>query len=114
MSLGYFALGWLGAAIALLAVMVPPLVILPAAAMLRRQLLSAWLAGLVRGVTMATSGLVVATTVFLVLPSSGGAGATAWWQVALIVIGTAIGIEGKRHPVLAIAAGAVAGIAFAR
>lgn len=113
-SVGYFALGWAGALIALCAVTLPPLVILPAAAFLRRQLLTAWMAGLVRGLTMATSGLVLTTVALLLFPSGLGADVLPWWQLGLMAVGIYAGVEGRRHPALLIGIGALVGIAFAR
>jgi len=110
-SLGYFALGFPGAAVALLAAMIPPLLLVPAAAAVRRQLLSPWFAGVVRGLALTTSGLVIVTTTSILFQ---GQGASTWWQLALLILGIAIAVEGKRHPVLAIAAGALAGILLAR
>lgn len=110
-SMGYFALGWLGAAVALVAVTLPPLVVVPAAALLRRQMLSAWFAGVVRGVTMTTSGLVITTTLVLMFP--GGA-TLLWWQLLLVALGTFVTLEGRRHPALAVGAGAIAGLVLSR
>jgi chromate transporter len=112
-SLGYFALGWPGAAIALVAITLPPLVIVPAASTLRRQLLSTPFAGALRGLALCTSGLVLPTTVGLVMPGTTD-GVNTWWQAALLVGGVWMGIEGKRHPALVIAIGAVAGVVFSR
>lgn len=112
-SLGYFALGWTGAALALVAITLPPLVIVPAAAMLRRQLLSVPFAGAVRGLALCTSGLVLPTSAELILPGTPD-GVNTWWQGVLLVMGIVLGIEGKRHPVLILAAGAVAGVVLSR
>ena len=112
-SLGYFALGWTGAALALVAITLPPLVIVPAAAMLRRQLLSVPFAGAVRGLALCTSGLVLPTSADLILPGTPD-GVNTWWQGVLLVTGIVLGIEGKRHPVVILAAGAVAGVVFSR
>ena len=112
-SLAYFALGWIGAFVALVAITLPPLTILPLAATLRRQLLSAPFAGAVRGLALCTSGLVVSTTAFLIVPGTAD-GVNTWWQAVLLVAGVALGIEGKRHPMLIIAVGAVAGVLLSR
>ncbi len=109
-SLGYFAGGWLGAALSLVAVTLPPLVMVPAAAALRRGLLSRWFAGGVRGLTIGTSGLVVSTTILLMFP---GGVPYRWWQFALVAIGTIVGIDGHAHPAIFIGLGALAGLALA-
>jgi chromate transporter len=121
-SLGYFAYGWAGAAIALVAASIPPLLIVPAAAVIRRQLLSPWAAGVVRGVALSTSGLLVATAIALLAPvrSADLAGiATAVasvpaWQIALAAVALAITVHGRLHPALLIVGGAVAGVALGR
>jgi chromate transporter len=110
-SLGYFALGWLGAVLALVAVTLPPLIVIPASAFIRTRLDSPWMAGAIRGLALGGSGLVVATSIELLLATTHGA-APAWWQLGLVGIGLAAGIEGKRHPALVIALGAAIGIAL--
>src|SRR5258705_491127 len=67
-SLGYQMAGLLGAAMALVASCLPPLVILPATAMARRWLLSVPFAGLVRRAALATAGLLCATGFSLIAP----------------------------------------------
>lgn len=111
-SLGYFVLGPLGAAIATLAAILPPLTIVPAAALLRRQLLSAWFAGLVRGVALATSGLVVATGLQLIAPNTPLA-AIPPWQLIVAALATALTAHGRIHPALILGGGALVGIVLA-
>jgi chromate transporter len=112
-SLGYFAYGWLGAAIALVAASLPPLVLVPAAALVRRQLLSAWAAGIVRGVALSTSGLVVATATQLIAPDLRILAVPAW-QLALAVAAGGLTVWGKVHPGVLVVAGALIGIALGR
>lgn len=104
-SLGYFALGWAGAAIALAAATLPPLTLVVAAAFVRRWLLTPWAAGIVRGVALSTSGLLVATGIQLVSPIGAP-------QVVLAAVALALTIQGRVHPGLLVIAGAVAGIAL--
>lgn len=112
-SLGYFVLGPLGAAIATLAAILPPLSIVPAATLLRRQLLSAWFAGLVRGVALATSGLVIATGLQLIAPNTPFA-AIPPWQLALAALATALTVHGRLHPAFILGGGALVGVLLAR
>ncbi|HEX9437886.1 MAG TPA: chromate transporter [Candidatus Limnocylindria bacterium] len=105
-SLGYFALGWVGAAVALAAATLPPLSLVVLAAVVRRWLLTPWAAGIVRGVALSTSGLLVATGIQLVLPT------ISWWQLSLAAVGALLTIQGRIHPALLIAGGAVVGIAL--
>src|SRR5437762_7704276 len=60
-SLGYLVGGIVGAVLALVAATFPPLVVVPVAALARRWLLTTRVAGLVRGVALATAGLLAAT-----------------------------------------------------
>lgn len=108
-SLGYFALGWTGAAIALAASILPPLSLLVLVAFVRRWLLTPWAAGIIRGVALSTSGLLLATGVQLLAPGAALL-AVPPWQVALAVAALALTIQGRIHPGLLIVAGAVAGI----
>jgi chromate transporter len=112
-SLGYLAGGWIGGAVALAAIAVPPLVILPASAYLRPRLPHRRVNGLIRGLAFTTSGLVVATSLDLLL-STGGANGVAWWQLGLAVVGLGLSLLGRLHPIFIVGIGAVAGLAFFR
>ena len=110
-SLGYQIAGWSGAALALVAACVPPLVMVPATAMARRFLLTAWFAGLVRGAALATAGLLASTGVSLVATSDAG---PALWQILLGVLAGAITLHGRIHPGAVVIGGALIGVALAR
>lgn len=110
-SLGYFAAGWLGATLALVACSLPPLVMIPATELSRRFLLTAPFAGLVRGASLATAGLLLSTGVTLIAPDVGVA---TWWQIALGVLAIALTLQGRIHPGLVVIGGACAGIMLAR
>lgn len=112
-AIGYVAGSWLGAALALIAVAVPPLVILPVSAYLRPRLMHRRVNGLIRGLALTTTGLVIATSVDLLWSAGVDAGPAAW-QLALVGLGFAISVEGKRHPALVIAVGAAVGVVAAR
>jgi chromate transporter len=112
-SIGYLAGGWLGGALALAAIAIPPLVILPASSYLRPRLTHRRVNGLIRGLAFTTSGLVVATSLDLLM-SSGGADGPALWQIALAVVAFAVALDGKRHPIFIVLIGAIVGIALAR
>ncbi|MBM4434147.1 MAG: chromate transporter [Chloroflexi bacterium] len=103
-SLGYFALGWVGAAVALAAAVLPPLSLVAVATVGRRWLLTPWAAGIIRGIALSTSGLLVATSVQLVDPGAV--------QVALALAGLAAMLHGRVHPALMILGGALAGAAL--
>lgn len=112
-SLGYLAGGALGAGLALLAIALPPLLILPAASWLRPRLANRRVNGLVRGLAFTTSGLVAATSLDLLFGPGSEAGQAAW-QLALAVIGMVLSFNGRIHPALVVGIGAVAGLALAR
>ncbi len=112
-TLGYFAAGPLGAAIALVAALVPPVAMIGIAGVLRRQLLNAWAAGVVRGVALSAGGLLVATAIRLLAPDRPILEVPVW-QLALATIGTALAIRGRTHPGLVMGAGALAGLVFSR
>lgn len=109
-SLGYLVAGVLGATLALIAATLPPLVIVPITAVARRWLLATPVAGLVRGVALATAGLLAATGIGLMTAS----GTPSWWQLALAAIATVLTYRGTVHPAFVIAIGAGAGLALGR
>ncbi|HAF09549.1 MAG TPA: hypothetical protein DCK98_05635 [Chloroflexi bacterium] len=108
-SLGYLVAGWTGALYALVGASLAPLVMLPATALARRWLMSAWFGGLVRGVSLATVGLLLATGVTIV-----NAGGTQLWQLALVVLTVAVTVHGKLHPAAMIVVGGAVGLALGR
>ncbi|MHB8631022.1 MAG: chromate transporter [Candidatus Limnocylindria bacterium] len=108
-SLGYLVAGWTGALYALIAASLAPLTMLPATALARRWLLSAWFGGIVRGVTLATAGLLLATGATIV--TSGG---TQPWQLALVVVTVVVTVRGRLHPATMIVVGGAVGLALGR
>jgi chromate transporter len=112
-ALGYFAAGAPGAIIAVSAASLPPIAMIAVAGTVRRWLLTAWVAGLVRGVALSSSGLLVATAIRLLAPDLALLDLPLW-QLALAAIGAALTVQGRVHPGLLLAAGAIAGVAFGR
>jgi chromate transporter len=110
-SLGYQIAGPLGAAMALVASSLPPLVILPATAVARRWLLSVPFAGLVRGAALATAGLLCATGVSLIVPRGD---VPSWWQVVIGVAAAALTYQGRLHPAVVVIGGALLGLLLGR
>jgi chromate transporter len=108
-SLGYLVAGWTGALYAVVGATLAPLLILPATALARRWLLSAWFGGLVRGVSLATAGLLLATGATIV-----NAGGTQVWQLALVVATVAVTLQGRLHPAAMIVVGGAVGLALGR
>lgn len=109
-SLGYLVGGLVGATMALVAATLPPLIIVPITAIARRWLLAPPVAGLVRGVALATAGLLAATG----LGITTSAGAPAVWQMILAAVATVLSYRGTIHPAFVIAIGAAAGLALGR
>ncbi|OLC00038.1 MAG: hypothetical protein AUI15_07890 [Actinobacteria bacterium 13_2_20CM_2_66_6] len=109
-SLGYLVGGVLGATVALFAATLPPLVIVPITAVARRWLLTTPVAGLVRGVAMATAGLLAATGISIVTAS----GSPSLWQLGLAAIATVLTYRGSLHPAIVIAIGAGVGLVLGR
>lgn len=110
-SLGYLVAGWLGALMALVASSLPPLVMVPATALARRFLMTAWFSGFVRGASLATAGLLLSTGLTLISPSLA---AITWLQIVIGIVAIAVTYQGRLHPGLVVVGGAVAGIALAR
>jgi len=110
-SLGYQLAGVIGAVVATVAALLPPLVMLPATALARRWLLSAAFAGLVRGAALATAGLLCAIGVSLIVPAHGP---LVWWQPAVGLIAAIVSYDGRLHPGLLVIGGAAIGILVAR
>lgn len=108
-SLGYLVAGWTGALYALIGATAAPLVMLPATTLARRWLLSAWFGGIVRGVTLGTAGLLLATGVTIV-----EAAGVQPWQLALVVVTVVATLHGKLHPAAMIVLGAAVGLALGR
>ncbi len=111
-SLGYFVGGFGGAAAALVAGCLPPLIMVPLVAVARGRLLSTRFAGFNRGVLLAISGLLLAFGVAILAPA--GVSGLAWWHVLLAVGATAVTVQGRVHPALLIALGAAAGLILGR
>lgn len=112
-SLGYLALGWLGAALALVAASLPPLSMVVLASLVRRWLLSPVAAGIVRGVALSTSGLTLATGVMLLSPDLRLFSLPVW-QLGLAVVSIALSLQGKLHPGLIVGGGAIVGFVLGR
>lgn len=107
-SIGYFVAGLPGALLAVLACVLPPLLILPIAGFITPRRSHRRIDGLLRGLTLSTSGLAVAVSLILLVPGAGQAFAP--WQAALAAAAFVIGVEGRRHPILVIAAGGALGL----
>ena len=109
-SLGYLVAGWTGAALALLASCLPPLVMLPATVAARRILLTAGFGGFVRGAALATAGLLLSTSLGLIATD----GAVAIWQIVTAVVALWLTYDGRVHPGLVVIGGAAIGLALGR
>jgi chromate transporter len=102
-ALGYLTNGYLGAALALLAIMVPPFIALIWAAMYRRIQQQHWIEAVMRGVSLAVVGITL-TTVWTIMSRSGSD-----WRGWLIALAAFAAAWSRRLPVfliLLLAAGA--------
>jgi chromate transporter len=108
-SLGYFAGGVAGSALALTAAVVPPLAFVLLTGVFRRQLISPVAAGVIRGIALSTAGLVVATGIQLV-SLEGPLWTVPIWQLSLAGVAAVVTIQGRLHPVLLIGLGAAIGL----
>ena len=99
---------------ALVALALPPLVILPLSAYLRPRLMHKRVSGLIRGLALTTTGLVIATSIDL-LGSAGpeGKSGTAIWQLGLVGLGFAVSARARIHPALLVGVGAAVGLILA-
>jgi chromate transporter len=112
-SLGYFAGGVAGAVVAVAGASIPPMAMIAVAGTIRRWLLTAWVAGLVRGVALSSGGLLVATAIRLLAPDLLIL-ALPLWQLVLAAVAAALTIQGRAHPAILLGAGAIVGVAVAR
>ena len=113
-AIGYVVGSWAGALLALIAVALPPLVILPLSAYLRPRLMHKRVSGLIRGLALTTTGLVIATTVDLLGSVGAGNNTTpALWQLGLVGLGFVVSVRATLHPALLVGVGAAAGLLLA-
>jgi chromate transport protein ChrA len=107
-AIGFFAMGLVGAIAAAVATVLPPLLVIPLAAAMRPRLASPRINGLIRGMAMAASGLVVVTSLDILLTEAGGVPSP--WQLAILGLAFAAGLHGRVHPAVIIAGGALCAI----
>lgn len=102
-SLGYLTYGYLGAALALIAITIPPFLVLALAAIYHRIENQNWVGGLMRGISLAVVGVLL-TVCWTILSRSG----MDWrsWLIALGAFGLALSKRVNILIILALAAGA--------
>jgi chromate transporter len=108
-SLGYLTYGYAGAALALLAVLVPPLLVLAVAAAFARIARHRWVDGLMRGISLAVVG-VMGSVCWTILRQPG-----ADWK-GLLFAGGAFALAASRRvsPIGILALAALIGLAVYR
>jgi chromate transporter len=101
-SLGYFSYGYAGAILALVAITLPPLLVLAIAALYDRIERQRWVDGLMRGVSLVVVGILL-TVCWTVMRQPG----TDWtsWPIALAASGLAFSRRVNLLVILAIAGG---------
>ena len=102
-SLGYLTYGYLGAALALLAITLPPLLVLILSALYRRIEKQRWMQKLMRGISLAVVGLLL-TVVWSILSRSG----LDWksWLIGAAAFGLGLNRRINILIILGLAAGA--------
>ncbi len=111
-SIGYFAMGTPGALLALAAAVIPPLLVLPIAHVIRPRRTHPRVDGLIRGLVLATTGLTIAISMTLLATAS--AGGSQVWQLVLAAAGALWGLHGRHHPVIILAIAAAVGLLVVR
>ncbi|MBI4491812.1 MAG: chromate transporter [Chloroflexi bacterium] len=109
-SIGYVVMGWLGALLALLGSVLPPLIIIPLAPLVRRSIHRPWVDGLMRGIGLGSAGLLLSVGVGLVAPNGFSLAGPGPWNLALAVLGFALTRTGKLHPAIPLGVAGVAGV----
>ena len=110
-SLGYFAAGPMGAVLAIIAACIPPLAFVVLTGYVRKQLASPAAAGVIRGVALSSTALVIATGVQLLAPE-GAISTVPAWQLVLAGGAAVLTSQGRVHPGLLVGVGCVAGVVF--
>lgn len=108
-SVGYLLMGWWGAVLALVAAVLPPLVVLPLAPFVRRSLHRPWMAGLLRGVALSSAGLLLAVGTGLSLPADFAFTPSKLAHPALAALGFLLARSGNLHPVVVLGVSGAAG-----
>lgn len=112
-SIGYFAMGIPGALLALAAALIPPLLVLPIAHVVRPRRNHPRVDGLIRGLVLGTTGLTVSISATLLLATTPS-GDPPVWQLLLAGAGAAWGLHGRYHPALILAAAGIVGFVLSR
>jgi len=103
--LGYLTYGYLGAALALIAITIPPLLVLAIAAVYDRIKERRWVQGLMRGVSLAVVGITL-TVVWTIVTQSG----VDWRGYAIAAAAFGLAASNRVHIILILGAAAVAGL----
>jgi chromate transporter len=111
-SLGYLVAGWPGALMATLGSSLPPLVVLPLAPFVRRSLGRPWVGGFLRGIGLASAGLLAAVGLGIVYPDGFGVTPSILASMGLAVLGFGLSWSGKVHPVAIMGAAGLGGVAL--
>ena len=113
LTVGYYVMGPLGALAALLASILPPLLILPIAGYIAPRRQARPVDGLLRGLALSTSGLAIAVSIIL-LASPVAESGVSYWQLAVAAAAVALGYHGRHHPILVLSAAAALGLLLTR
>jgi len=103
--LGYLTYGYLGALLALIAITIPPLLVLAIAAVYDLIKERRWVQGLMRGVSLAVVGITL-TVVWTIVTQSGA----DWRGYAIASAAFGLGASNRVHIIIILGAAAVVGL----
>jgi chromate transporter len=112
-AVGYFVMGIPGALAGLIALMLPPILVVPISNFLGPRMERGRINGFIRGIVLASTGLVAVTSFQLFVAQAQGLsiGAIAV-QIGVLVGATVVSLQGRWHPIIVIGIGAVIGLAI--
>jgi chromate transporter len=109
-ALGYLTAGLGGAALMLIAIVIPPLLVIPLSVLHRRTSHRAIVRGFSRGLSIAAASTVPAVVIFRILSTYG----YTPLSVALVILSFVVLAVRRVSPILVLAVGAAIGAAFFR
>jgi chromate transporter len=102
-SLGYLTYGWLGSLLALIAITIPPMLILPLEVVYHRIEQHGWAQALLRSLSLVSIGLLLSATWSIL---EGHTGEWSSWLICLTACGLSLSRRVSTLPILLTAAGA--------
>jgi len=113
-SLGYMVMGWAGAALALLAATLPPIMVIPFAPLVRRSMHRPWVRGLMRGLMLGSASLIILIAIGIILPTGFGRQPGQLINIGLGIAGFGVTVKSKLHPLAIISVAAITGLGISQ